>query len=130
MSQPIRVEGWAYRPGARVNLRLKFRSQKHYERVKADFYSPSGQVIKLEGVLHPREESGAAHTEVVLTGNVPNSAALGTYECRSVQGLTGDRNWSPSSKTQPLTSAWSNAPSTPKEGKSFWDSSRRRGWVA
>jgi hypothetical protein len=95
MSQPIRVEGWAYRPGARVNLRLKFRSQKHYERVKADFYSPSGQVIKLEGVSHPREESGAAHTEVVLTGNVPDSAALGTYECRSVQGLTGDRNWSP-----------------------------------
>jgi hypothetical protein len=95
MSQPIRVEGWAYRPGARVNLRLKFRSQKHYERVKADFYSPSGQVIKLEGVLHPREESGVAHTEVVLTGNVPDSAALGTYECRSVQGLTGDRNWSP-----------------------------------
>jgi hypothetical protein len=95
MSQPIRVEGWAYRPGARVNLRLKFRSQKHYERVKADFYSPSGQVIKLEGVSHPREESGAAHTEVVLTGNVPESAALGTYECRSVQGLTGDRNWSP-----------------------------------
>jgi hypothetical protein len=95
MSQPIRVEGWAYRPGARVNLRLKFRSQKHYERVKADFYSPSGQVIKLEGVSHPREESGADHTEVVLTGNVPDSAALGTYECRSVQGLTGDRNWSP-----------------------------------
>jgi hypothetical protein len=95
MSQPIRVEGWAYRPGARVNLRLRFRSQKHYERVKADFYSPSGQVIKLEGVSHPREESGAAHTEVVLTGNVPESAALGTYECRSVQGLTGDRNWSP-----------------------------------
>jgi hypothetical protein len=95
MSQPIRVEGWASRPGARVNLRLKFRSQKHYERVKADFYSPSGQVIKLEGVSHPREESGADHTEVVLTGNVPDSAALGTYECRSVQGLTGDRNWSP-----------------------------------
>jgi hypothetical protein len=95
MSQPIRVEGWASRPGARVNLRLKFRSQKHYERVKADFYSPSGQVIKLEGVSHPREESGADHTEVVLTGNIPDSAALGTYECRSVQGLTGDRNWSP-----------------------------------
>ncbi len=95
MSQPIRVEGWASRPGARVNLRLKFRSQKHYERVKADFYSPSGGVIKLEGVSHPREESGADHTEVVLTGNIPDSAALGTYECRSVQGLTGDRNWSP-----------------------------------
>ena len=63
--------------------------------MKADFYSPSGQVIKLEGVSHPREESGADHTEVVLTGNVPDSAALGTYECRSVQGLTGDRNWSP-----------------------------------
>ena len=95
MSQPIRVEGWAYRPGARVNLRLKFRSQKHYERVKADFYSPSGQVIKLEGVLHPREESGAAHTEVVLTGHVSESTALGTYECTSVEGLTGDRTWAP-----------------------------------
>ena len=63
--------------------------------MKADFYSPSGQVIKLEGVLHPREESGVAHTEVVLTGNVPDSTALGTYECRSVQGLTGDRTWAP-----------------------------------
>ena len=95
MSQPIRVEGWAYRPGARVNLRLKFRSQKHYERVKADFYSPSRQVIKLEGVSHPGEEAGAAHTEVVLTGSIPESAALGTYECTSVEGLTGERRWAP-----------------------------------
>ena len=95
MSQPIRVEGWAYRPGARVNLRLRFRSQKHYERVKADFYGPSGGVIKLEGVSHPREESGAAHTAVLLTGNLPESAALGTYECTSVQGLTGERKWAP-----------------------------------
>jgi hypothetical protein len=95
MSQPIRVEGWAYTPGARVNLRLRFRSQKHYDRVRAEFHNPSGQVIKLEGVSHPREESGAAHTEVVLTGNVPERAALGTYECRSVQGLTGDRTWAP-----------------------------------
>jgi hypothetical protein len=64
-------------------------------RVKAEFHNPSGQVIRLEGVSHPREESGVAHTEVVLTGRVPESAALGTYECRSAQGLTGDRNWAP-----------------------------------
>jgi hypothetical protein len=95
MSQPIRVEGWAYTPGARVNLRLRFRSQTHYERVKAEFHNPSGGVIKLEGVSHLREESGAAHTEVVLTGGVPESAALGTYECKSVQGLTGERRWAP-----------------------------------
>ena len=95
MSQPIRVEGWAYTPGARVSLRLRFRSQSTYARVKAEFHNPSGGVIKLGGVTHPREESGAAHTEVVLKGHVPESAALGTYECRSVEGLTGDRNWSP-----------------------------------
>ena len=53
------------------------------------------QVIKLGGVTHTREESGAAHTEVVLTGNVPEKAALGTYECRSVEGLTGERKWAP-----------------------------------
>jgi hypothetical protein len=47
------------------------------------------------GVTHPREESGAVHTEVVLTGNVPENAALGTYECRSMEGLTGERNWAP-----------------------------------
>jgi hypothetical protein len=35
------------------------------------------------------------HTEVVLTGNVPENAALGTYECRSVEGLTGERKWAP-----------------------------------
>ena len=64
-------------------------------RVRAEFHNPSGQVIKLEGVSPPREESGAAHTEVVLAGRVPERAALGTYECRSLQGLTGDRNWAP-----------------------------------
>ena len=95
MSQPIRVEGWAYTPGARVSLQLQFRSQNSYVRVKAEFHNPSGQVIRLEGVSHPREESGVAHTEVVLTGRVPESTALGTYECRSAQGLTGDRNWAP-----------------------------------
>jgi hypothetical protein len=63
--------------------------------VKAEFHNPSGGVIKLEGVTHPREESGAAHTEVVLTGNVPENAALGTYECRSVEGLSGERRWAP-----------------------------------
>jgi hypothetical protein len=63
MSQPIRVEGWAYTPGARVNLRLRFRSQSTYARVKAEFHNPSGGVIKLGGVTHTREESGADHTE-------------------------------------------------------------------
>jgi hypothetical protein len=90
-----KIEGWAYTPGARVSLRLRFRSQNRYTRVKAEFHNPSGQVSKLEGTSHPREESGAAHTEVVLTGRVPEGAALGTYECRSVQGLTDDRNWAP-----------------------------------
>jgi hypothetical protein len=78
-----------------VNLRLQFRSQSTYARVKAEFHNPSGGVIKLGGVTHTREESGAAHTEVVLTGNVPENAALGTYECRSVEGLTGERKWAP-----------------------------------
>ncbi len=82
MSQPIRVEGWAYTPGARANLRLRFRSQSTYARVKAQFHNPSGGVIELEGVMHTREESGATHTEVILTGNVSENAALGTYECR------------------------------------------------
>jgi hypothetical protein len=95
MSQPIRVEGWAYPRGARVSLRLRFRSHNRYARLKAKFHNPSGGVIKLEGVSHPREGSGAAHTEVVLTGNIPESAALGTYECTSVEGLTDDRRWAP-----------------------------------
>jgi hypothetical protein len=69
--------------------------QDTYARVKAEFHNPSGGVIKLEGTSQSREESGAAHTEVLLTGNVPESAALGTYECRSVQGLTGERKWAP-----------------------------------
>ena len=63
--------------------------------VKAEFHNPSGGVIKLEGVSHPSEESGADHTEVVLTGHVSESTALGTYECTSVEGLTGDRTWAP-----------------------------------
>ena len=63
--------------------------------MKAEFHSPSGGVIRLEGTSHPGEESGAAHTEVVLTGNVPENAALGTYKCRSVEGLTDDRRWAP-----------------------------------
>jgi hypothetical protein len=95
MPQPIRVEGWAYTPGARVSLRLRYRSQSAYARVRAEFRNPSGGDIKLGGVTHPREESGTAHTEVVLTGNVPENAALGTYECRSVEGLTGERRWAP-----------------------------------
>jgi hypothetical protein len=78
-----------------VSLRLRFQSQSAYTRVRAEFRNPSGGVIKLGGVTHPREESGAAHTEVVLTGNVPENAALGTYECRFVEGLTDDRGWAP-----------------------------------
>ncbi len=76
MSQPIRVEGWAYTPGARVSLRLRFRSHNRYARVRAEFHNPSGQVTKLEGTSHPREESGAAHTEVALTGRVPERCCL------------------------------------------------------
>jgi hypothetical protein len=95
MSQPIRVEEWAYPRGGRVSLRLRFRSHNRYARLKAEFHNPSGGVIKLEGVSHPGEEAGAAHTEVVLTGNIPESAALGTYECTSVEGLTDDRRWAP-----------------------------------
>jgi len=63
--------------------------------VKAQFHNPTGGVFKLEGVAHIREESGAAHTEVVLTGNVLENAALGTYECISVEGLTDERKWAP-----------------------------------
>ena len=110
-----------------MSLRLRFRSQNRYARVKAEFHNPSGQVIKLERTSHPREEFGAAHTEVVLIGRVPESAALGTYECRSVQGLLTTGTGHPSSKTPPTTSAWSNTPSTPKEGESFWDLSQHRG---
>jgi hypothetical protein len=110
-----------------VRLRLRFRSQSSYPRVKAEFHNPFGWVIKLEGVSHPREESGAAHTEVVLTSRVPECAALGTYDRTLVEGLTSDRKWATSSKTQRSTSAWSNDPSTPKEGKSFWDSSLHGG---
>src|SRR5215213_6866250 len=124
MSQPIRVEGWAYTPGARVSLRLRFRSQSTYARVKAQFHNPTGGVIKLEGVTHTREESGAAHIDVVLTGNVPEKAALGTYECRSVEGLTGERKWAPIFEDPPSTSAWSKDHSTPKEGESSSGSSQ------
>ena len=63
--------------------------------MKAEFHNPFGGVIKLEGVSHPGEESGAAHTEVVLTGRLPESAALGTYDSTSVEGLTSDRKWAP-----------------------------------
>jgi hypothetical protein len=63
--------------------------------VKAQFHNPSAGVINLEGVTHTREESGATHTEVVLTGKVPEKAALSTYECRSVEGLTEERKWAP-----------------------------------
>ena len=95
MWQPIRVGEWASPRGGRVRLGLRLRSHYSYTRLKAKFHNPSGGVIKLEGVSHPREESGAAHTEVVLTGNIPESAALGTYECTSVEGLTDDRRWAP-----------------------------------
>jgi hypothetical protein len=96
MSRPIRVEEWAYPRGARVNLRLRFRSQNHYDKVAAEFYNSSGQVIRVEGTSHPSEKSGVAHTDVVLTGRISESAALGTYRCRSVQGASaGGREWTP-----------------------------------
>jgi hypothetical protein len=68
MSRPIRVVEWAYPRGARVNLRLRFRSQNRYDKVAAEFYNSSGQVIRVEGTSHPGEQSGVAHTDVVLTG--------------------------------------------------------------
>ena len=77
MSQPIRVEEWAYPRGGRVRLGLRFRSHNSYTRLKAKFHDPSGGVIKLEGVSHTREGSGADHTEVVYTGNILESADLG-----------------------------------------------------
>jgi hypothetical protein len=92
MSQPIRVEGWAYTPSARVNLRLRFRSQSTYARVKSEFHNPSGGVINLGGVTHPREESGAAHTEVVPTGNVPESQRA-TYPKTLPWALTNADPW-------------------------------------
>jgi hypothetical protein len=63
MSQPIRVEGWAYTPGARVSLRLRFRSQSAYARVKAEFHNPSGGVIKLGGVTHKRGIRDGSHRD-------------------------------------------------------------------
>jgi hypothetical protein len=58
MSQPIRVEEWAYPRGVRVSLRLRFRSHNHYDKVAAEFYNPSGGVIRVEGISHPGEQSG------------------------------------------------------------------------
>jgi hypothetical protein len=127
MSQPIRVEGWAYTPGARVSLRLRFRSQNSYTRVKAEFHNPSGQVIRLEGVSHPREESGAAHTEVILPAVCPKAPPWALTNADLCRGLLARGTGHLSSKTPPSTSAWSNARSTPKEGESFWDLSQRRG---
>ena len=79
-----------------MSLRLRYQSQNHYDKVAAEFYNPSGQVITVEGISHPGEQSGVAHTDVVLTGRISESAALGTYQCRSVQGATGGgREWTP-----------------------------------
>ena len=100
---------------------------EHIRAGEAEFHNPSGQVTKLEGTSHPREESGATHTEVGLTGRVPESAPLSTYECRSVQELTGDRNWASIFEAPAFNTAWSNAPFTPKEGESFWDLSQLEG---
>jgi hypothetical protein len=58
---------------------------------------------------------------------VPENAALGTYECRSVEGLTGERNWAPIFEDPPSTSAWFNDHSTPKVGESSSGSSQPRG---
>ena len=95
-----------------MSLRLRFRSQSTYARVKAQFNNPSGGVIiiKQEGVTHTREKSGAAHPEVVLTGKVPEKAALSTYECRSVEGLTGE---TAVLLPDALTAAWRTAARPP-----------------
>src|SRR5215204_4095143 len=62
MSQPIRVEGWAYTPGARVNLRLRFRSQSTYARVKAEFHNPFGRSHQARGsYAHKGAIRGCSH---------------------------------------------------------------------
>ena len=110
-----------------MSLRLRFRSQRSYARVKAEFHNPSGVVIKLEGVTHPREESGTAHTEVVLTGNVPETLPSALTNADPWRGLPTRGGGRPSSKIPLSTSAWSSAPSTPKVGESSSDSSQPRG---
>ena len=68
---------------------------EHFRAGEGAISQPFRRSHQSGGVTHTREESGTAHTEVVLTGNVPEKAALGTYECRSVEGLTGERKWAP-----------------------------------
>ncbi len=106
---------------------IRFRSQSTYARVKAQFHNPSGGVIKLGGVTHTREESGADHTEVVLTGNVPKRLPWALTNADPWRGSPARGNGRPSSKTRRSTSAWSNDPSTPKEGESSSGSSQPRG---
>src|SRR5829696_3654620 len=123
MSQPIRVEGWAYTPGARVNLRLRFRSQSTYARVKAEFHNLSGGVIKLEGVTHTKEESerrnpGRLTPRSSLRATYPKTLPLALTSADPWRGSPARGNGRPSSKTPLSTSAWSKDPSTPKEGES------------
>jgi hypothetical protein len=81
----------------------------------------------LGGVKHTREESGADHTEVVLTGNVPKRLPWALTNADPWRGSPARGNGRPSSKTRRSTSAWSNDPSTPKEGESSSGSSQPRG---
>jgi hypothetical protein len=130
MSQPIRVEGWAYTPGARVNLRLQFRSQSTYARVKAQFHNPSGGVIKLEGLRTQGRNPGRPTPRSSLRATYPKTLPWVLTNADPWRGSLARGNGRPSSKTRPSTSAWSNAPSTPKVGESSSGSSQPRGLEA
>jgi hypothetical protein len=53
----------------------------------------------LGGVKHTREESGADHTEVVLTGNVPKRLPWALTNADPWRGSPARGNGRPSSKT-------------------------------
>ena len=94
MSQPIRVEGWAYMPGARVSLRLRFRSQSTYARVKAEFHNPSGGVIKLEGVTQGRNP-GRLTPKSSLQVTFPRTLPSALTNADPWGGLADERRWGP-----------------------------------
>ena len=127
MSQPIRVEGWAYTPGARVSLRLRFRSQSTYARVKAEFHNPSGGVINLGELPTQGRNPGLLTPRSSLRVTFPKTLPLALTSADPWRGSPARGNGRQSSKIPPSTSAWSKDPSTPKEGESSSDSSQPRG---
>ena len=127
MSQPIRVEGWAYVPGARVNLQLQFRSQSTYARVKAQFHNPSGGVFKLEELRTQGRNPGPLTPGSSLRATYPKTLPLALTNADPWRGSPTRGNGCPSSKTRPSTSAWSEDPSTPQVRESSSGSSQPRG---